>query len=207
MRVAKIQAVVVADTKPFDEALARSEQASKAFVGGTAGTFKRLDAQLKALADASGKTETEYKKMSAALKSGLAADAAARSLNKIAAAASLTDAEMKKLASSMGLGTSSSLSSRFNADNQAAQALNSTLGQLKAAVAGYVSFDALRDIAKTSVDIASMQKTFFAITGSMEGARSEHPRDLAAKVLANAGQWRMAYAYLTGQQQRMYGAR
>ena len=36
-------------------------------------------------------------------------------------------------------------------------------------------------------------------------ARGETPADLAQKVLANAGQWRMVYAWLTGQQQRMYG--
>lgn len=36
-------------------------------------------------------------------------------------------------------------------------------------------------------------------------ARGETVADLATKVLANAGQWRMVYAYLTGQQQRMYG--
>ena len=36
-------------------------------------------------------------------------------------------------------------------------------------------------------------------------ARGESPADLAARVLQNAGQWRMIYAYLTGQQQRMYG--
>ena len=36
-------------------------------------------------------------------------------------------------------------------------------------------------------------------------ARGETPADLAAKVLQNAGQWRMIYALLTGQQQRMYG--
>ena len=34
--------------------------------------------------------------------------------------------------------------------------------------------------------------------------RGETEAELAAKVLANAGQWRMLYAYLTGQQQRMY---
>ena len=36
-------------------------------------------------------------------------------------------------------------------------------------------------------------------------AKGETVADLAAKVLANAGQWRMIYALLTGQQQRMYG--
>ncbi len=36
-------------------------------------------------------------------------------------------------------------------------------------------------------------------------ARGETPADLAQKVLANAGQWRMVYAWFTGQQQRMYG--
>ena len=36
-------------------------------------------------------------------------------------------------------------------------------------------------------------------------ARGETPAELAHKVLANAGQWRMVYAWLTGQQQRMYG--
>lgn len=36
-------------------------------------------------------------------------------------------------------------------------------------------------------------------------ARGETVAALAEKVLANAGQWRMVYAYLTGQQQRMYG--
>ena len=36
-------------------------------------------------------------------------------------------------------------------------------------------------------------------------ARGETAADLAVKVLANATQWRMVYAYLTGQQQRMYG--
>ena len=36
-------------------------------------------------------------------------------------------------------------------------------------------------------------------------ARGETPADLAQKVLANAGPWRMVYAWLTGQQQRMYG--
>ena len=36
-------------------------------------------------------------------------------------------------------------------------------------------------------------------------ARGEAVADLAAKVLANATQWRMVYAFLTGQQQRMYG--
>ena len=34
--------------------------------------------------------------------------------------------------------------------------------------------------------------------------RNEMVTELAQKVLANAGQWRMLYAYLTGQQQRMY---
>ena len=34
--------------------------------------------------------------------------------------------------------------------------------------------------------------------------RGETEAELAAKVLANAGQWRMLYAYLAGQQQRMY---
>lgn len=36
-------------------------------------------------------------------------------------------------------------------------------------------------------------------------ARGETVAQLAAKVLQNSGQWRMVYAYLTGQQQRMYG--
>ena len=36
-------------------------------------------------------------------------------------------------------------------------------------------------------------------------SRGETPADLAQKVLANAGQWRMVYTWLTGQQQRMYG--
>lgn len=36
-------------------------------------------------------------------------------------------------------------------------------------------------------------------------ARGESAAALAARVLQNAGQWRMVYAYLTGQQQRMYG--
>ncbi len=36
--------------------------------------------------------------------------------------------------------------------------------------------------------------------------RGESVAELAAKVLANAEQWRMIYAYLTGQQQHMYAA-
>lgn len=36
-------------------------------------------------------------------------------------------------------------------------------------------------------------------------ARGEAVADLAAKVMGNATTWRMVYAYLTGQQQRMYG--
>lgn len=36
-------------------------------------------------------------------------------------------------------------------------------------------------------------------------ARGETAADLAARVLENAGRWRAVYAYLTGQQQRMYG--
>lgn len=36
-------------------------------------------------------------------------------------------------------------------------------------------------------------------------ARGESVADLATKVLDNAATWRMVYAYLTGQQQRMYG--
>lgn len=36
-------------------------------------------------------------------------------------------------------------------------------------------------------------------------ARGEAVADLAAKVMDNASNWRMVYAYLTGQQQRMYG--
>lgn len=36
-------------------------------------------------------------------------------------------------------------------------------------------------------------------------AKGETVTDLAGKVMQNSAQWRMVYAYLTGQQQRMYG--
>lgn len=70
-------------------------------------------------------------------------------------------------------GSNQSLYKRFNSDASAAYSLSGAIQKLKYAVAGYVGFDMLRDVARTSVDMASLQKTFFALTGSMEGARGE----------------------------------
>ena len=58
-------------------------------------------------------------------------------------------------------------------------------------------------LADSQADAASVAPVLSALAHLR--SRGETPADLAQKVLANAGQWRMIYAYLTGQQQRMYG--
>ncbi len=68
--------------------------------------------------------------------------------------------------------------------------------------------DADPDITPTSnagadIDTASIAPVLSALVQLR--ARGESVADLAQAVLDNAARWRMVYAYLTGQQQRMYG--
>ena len=58
-------------------------------------------------------------------------------------------------------------------------------------------------LADSQADPASVAPVLSVMTQLR--ARGESVAELAAKVLRNAGQWRMVYAFLTGQQQRMYG--
>ncbi|MDL2315657.1 tape measure protein [Desulfovibrio sp. OttesenSCG-928-A18] len=172
-RISTIQAAVVADTRQFDLSLREAQKTAEAFYQRSAKSFGRLEKDLLAMKSATGMTEKEFAKLHAAMKDGTALSAASRFLDKVARSASLTDAEFRKLERSMGLAGKSGLANRFKNDAQAAQSYQSALAGLKTAITGYLSINMLRDVAKTSVDLASMQKTFYALTGSTEGARAE----------------------------------
>jgi len=173
LRMSTIQAVVVADTRQFDLGLKEAQKTAEAFSSKSANAFGRLNKDLKSVADAVGMTEKEQKRLSDAMKNTTALTAASRALDKIARSANLTDAEIKKLERSMGATGKGGLSQRFKADTQAAQAYQNTISQLKTAIAGYVGVNMLQDIGRTSINLASIEKTFFALTGTAQGARAE----------------------------------
>ncbi|MDR1660428.1 MAG: tape measure protein [Desulfovibrio sp.] len=58
----------------------------------------------------------------------------------------------------------------FDKDTNAADMLTN---KVKTLVAAYASFQTVKDIAQTSIKIDSLEKSFYAITGSMGGARGE----------------------------------
>ena len=62
------------------------------------------------------------------------------------------------------------MSAAFEKDSQAVSALTS---RIKGIVAAYASFSTVRGIAQTAIKLDSIGKSFYAITGSMEGSRLE----------------------------------
>lgn len=172
-RVSTIQAVVVADTRKFDLGLRGAQKTAEAFAQRSAKSFGRLNTDLEAVRKAVGMTDKQFAQLQASIKNQTAFTAASRALDRIARSANLTDAEIRKLERSMGVTGKSGLSSRFKADTQAAQSYQNALVGLKSAISGYLSINMLRDVAKTSIDIASIQKTFYALTGSAQGAKAE----------------------------------
>ena len=57
--------------------------------------------------------------------------------------------------------------------------------------------------AKSLLADAQAETPVLSLLAQLRG-RGEAPAELAGKVLQNAAQWRMVYAFLTGQQQKMY---
>lgn len=174
MRLSTMQIVLAADTRQLDSELQRAQKTAEAFTNHAAKSFGKIEKQLDLLANALGADAKEFDALKATLRDNHALNAAARSIQRIGTVAGSSAGEIRKLEQTFGVaGRNQSLSSRFRQDTQNANALEGAMHRLKLAVAGYLGFDVLRDVAKTSVDLASMQKTFYALTGSMEGARAE----------------------------------
>lgn len=96
-----------------------------------------------------------------------------RTTDELARALRLVAQAVAGLDRQAGAPGQSRLGARLRADAGAASGLQSTLSQLKMAIAGYIGMGTLFDIGRAGVDMASITSAFSAITGSAQGARAE----------------------------------
>lgn len=173
MNIGKIQLALVVDTQKLGSDLERSKRTIEQFGSDIPPRFKKVEDALSKLVKEGAITEEQFKRLQTAVGNNRALDAAGRALHQYAKDARLTTSAVRDLEKAMGLSGRNNMAERFRSANTQASALHKTLAQVRMAVGGYFGFNALSDVASTSVDLQSMQKTFYALTGSMEGARAE----------------------------------
>lgn len=173
LTASRVQMVIAADTQQLSEGVRRAQETINAFAVTSGKRFENFSGRLERLRKPIESVGLDFDKIKRSMADNRALDSASRALQQVARDAQLTSKEIRAIESAMGLKPGSTLASRFQRDTEAATALGGAITIAKAALAGYVGFSSFGDIARTAVDLQSMQKTFYALTGSMQGARGE----------------------------------
>jgi lambda family phage tail tape measure protein len=181
-RIGAIQLVIAVDSQKMREDLDAAERVVTAFGSSTSATITRLRSDLSKVAVAAGikKDTDEWKKLFDTFKENRAIFEAQRALERLGKTGALTSQQLGELAKRMNF-SATPASQGFEKSNDSITSLTSSI---KTLVAAYASFQTVKDIAQTSIKIDSLEKSFYAITGSMEGARGEmsYMRDEAQRL-------------------------
>ena len=153
-KLRRIQAVVSADTAPFNKSMEEASGSAWDFANKSSKAYKALDNQLRKLATVSGDVAGNFQELKERSANNREEQAKAKALNDIAKAANLTDAEIKKYAESMGLATQS-----LGKDASAFEMLGAKIKDLAGPAA--IAAAALKSIqfGKESFDLAARYET------------------------------------------------